>query len=136
MIDLFVQLDELDESTLKKFVSMIRHRLETAEEGAVEVIDIDDNTVDLVDVNDDETDGTTTEEEADDANDNQVETAASPLRQRGRKPAPASISLEKKCFYQHSKFQNRGIRSDLAEKKARQRAVNNIVRDKKPKWEQ
>ena len=37
VVQLFVELDELDETLLKKAISLIRQRLESAEERAVEV---------------------------------------------------------------------------------------------------
>ena len=49
-MELFVELDELDESLLKKAVSFIRQNLESAEDGAVEVglIDKEEEVVDYL----------------------------------------------------------------------------------------
>ena len=44
MVDLFIELDELDDKLLKKAVSMIRHKLQVSKEGVVEVINVDTDT--------------------------------------------------------------------------------------------
>ena len=40
MVELLIQLDELKDSFLKKAISFLRQRLETAEKNSVQVIDV------------------------------------------------------------------------------------------------
>ena len=138
-MELFIELDELDECLLKKAVSFVRQRLESAEGGAVEVefIEItdgpdegDSNAVVAATQSTESTVGAcvvAAETESTEPTVGAPDAAPvpSPLMARGTTPTHADlIPIKRDCFNASKRY---GPRSKDAAERAQSRAVKNIV---------
>eukprot|EP00535_Pseudo-nitzschia_heimii_P012474 CAMPEP_0197195996 /NCGR_PEP_ID=MMETSP1423-20130617/32117_1 /TAXON_ID=476441 /ORGANISM="Pseudo-nitzschia heimii, Strain UNC1101" /LENGTH=371 /DNA_ID=CAMNT_0042649759 /DNA_START=141 /DNA_END=1253 /DNA_ORIENTATION=+ len=150
VVKLFIELDELEDTTfLKKAISFIRERLETAANNAVEVIEVIDVDTDSNTRNNAHVESTaTTAEAVEDEDEDEVNTTApqptaapvptvqtevaaltTPSPVHARRIIPSLIPLNLNSFQQQSiRLQDvRGDRNESAEKVARYRAVKKIV---------
>jgi len=142
IVQLFIYLDELDESLLKKYIAMIRQRLESAEEqGEIEVklmevqqqrqeVNLDSSTTAVSDVVASPVEASTEPTESQRATETTIETATEtiplPLRIQGRHTVQQNqiIPLDKTCFGITKRLERRSF---IAAKTARTRAVKEIV---------
>ena len=136
--DLFIQLDEMDESFLKKAVSIIRQKFESAANNSVQVIDVDaienedeeispiatpteepidvDNAHALPNTTIDSIEPETPLEEAE-----AISTAKAPSPVQARKTIDSLIPLNANCF------QKSGVHTQAAVRKAKSRAIAKLV---------
>eukprot|EP00535_Pseudo-nitzschia_heimii_P013450 CAMPEP_0197196378 /NCGR_PEP_ID=MMETSP1423-20130617/32324_1 /TAXON_ID=476441 /ORGANISM="Pseudo-nitzschia heimii, Strain UNC1101" /LENGTH=438 /DNA_ID=CAMNT_0042650177 /DNA_START=139 /DNA_END=1456 /DNA_ORIENTATION=- len=145
LLPLFIQLDELADSLLKKAIAIIRQKIESAVKNSVQVIDVD-----AIEIEDDETFPVASppEEEPivdDDADvqpnttiesvdseipleeEHAASTTTAPSPVKPRRNIETLIPLNENSFQKSATFILRGARNPEAERKAKSRAVAKII---------